>query len=145
MQIPPPLTPRRPPDWWARNWKWFVPSICVVGLLLAGVFVIGVMAVMKKSGAYAGALARAKASPALIEAIGSPIEDGFFVLGKIQGAGDGGVAELTIPITGPKGKATIYTAAVKSSDVWHFNHLVVKIDRTGKRIDLSTVQPEQSR
>jgi len=41
------------------------------------------------------------------------ITDGFFVLGKTNVSGTSGHADLTIPISGPKGKGTIYLVASK--------------------------------
>jgi hypothetical protein len=50
--------------------------------------------------------------------------------------GGSGDADLTIPISGPKGKGTIYAVATKSAGEWTYSKLVVKIDRTGDAIDL---------
>jgi hypothetical protein len=43
-----------------------------------------------------------------------------------------------IPLSGPKGKATLYVEAMKSADIWVFQTMVVKIEKTGERIDLNT-------
>ena len=48
-----------------------------------------------------------------------------------------GEANLSIPLSGPKGKATLYVEAKKSADVWLFQTMVVKIEKTGERIDLN--------
>jgi hypothetical protein len=44
---------------------------------------------------------------------------------------------LSIPLRGPKGKATLYVEAKKSADLWMFQTMVVKIEKTGQRIDLN--------
>ena len=79
---PPANQPPQRAGWWARNWKWFVPTGCLAMLLLAAGFVFFIIAIvfgaMKSSDAYKMALARAKADPRVVSALGSPIEDGFF-------------------------------------------------------------------
>ncbi len=57
------------------------------------------------------ALARAQTNPALIEAIGSPILQTEIVSGNTNVNGPTGEANLSIPLSGPKGKATLYVEA----------------------------------
>ena len=129
------------PNWFGRNWKWVVPVGCLLPVLFAGgcalmvfFFVTGVM---KQSDAYKVALARAQTNPALIEAIGSPILQKGIVSGNSNVNGATGEANLSIPLSGPKGKATLYVEARKSADLWLFQTMVVKIEKTGERIDLN--------
>jgi hypothetical protein len=139
-----PATPvsAQPPrkGWWGRNWKWFVPSGCLGMLLLvAGFFffiLTMVFGVMKSSDAYKMALARAKADPRVVSALGSPINDGLFVWGKTNVSGTSGQADVTVPISGPKGKGTIYFVASKFAGQWKFEKLMVEVADTGQRIDL---------
>ena len=100
---------------------------------LIGTIVFGAM---KSSDAYKMALTRAKADPRVVSALGSPITDGFFVLGKTNVNGTSGNADLTVPISGPKGKGTIYFVATKFAGQWTFSKLMVEIAATGQRIDL---------
>jgi hypothetical protein len=97
------------------------------------------MSVLKQSDAYKMALARAQANPAVIEAIGSPISQNGIVAGSSNVTGPTGEAKLSMPLSGPKGKATLYVEATKSADVWYFQMMVVKIERTDERIDLNTL------
>ncbi len=91
---------------------------------------------MKSTDVYKDALARAKAHPAVIEALGSPITEGFLVSGNTNVNGASGEANLSIPISGPKGKGTIYVAASKSLGRWNYSGLIMEIARTHQRIDL---------
>lgn len=84
------------------------------------------------------ALARAQTNPALIEAIGSPILQTGIVPGNTNVNGPTGKSNLSIPLSGPKGKATLYVEARKSADLWTFQKLTAKIEKTGERIDLNT-------
>jgi len=84
--------------------------------------------------------ARPRASqPGSIEAIGSPISQTGIVSGNSNVSGAVGEANLSIPLSGPKGKATLYVEAKKSADTWFFQTMVVKIEKTGERIDLNTL------
>lgn len=91
---------------------------------------------MKQSDAYKMAVARAKADQRVTDALGTPISEGWFLSGKTNVNGASGDADLSIPISGPKGKATIYAVATKSAGDWTYSKLVVKIDSTGETIDL---------
>jgi len=132
-------------NWWSRNWKWFVPVGCLSSLLLLVGFVALILAfvfgMMKSSDVYKQALARANASPAVVDALGAPIKEGFFISGSINVSGPSGDAELAIPISGPKGDGTIYLEARKSAGEWSFSKLLVEIKTSNKRIDLLT-QPQ---
>ena len=91
---------------------------------------------MKSTDVYREALARAKSDPAVIEALGSPVNDGFLVSGNTNVNGASGESNLTIPISGPKGKGTIYVLANKSLGQWNYSGLVVEVSQTHERIDL---------
>ena len=61
--------------WWTRNWKWAVPTGCLLVLLLAfggcvSLFV-GAVAAMKNTGAYTQAVERARSHP---DAVARPDE-----------------------------------------------------------------------
>ena len=137
-----PLTQSAPskPNWWKRNWKWFVPLGCFTVALLFLVFVgsifVIVFSAMKSTDVYKEALTRAKADPAVIEALGSPIKNGFLVSGNTNVNGASGESNLAIPISGPKRKATIYVSANKSLGQWNYSGLVVEVGQTHQRIDL---------
>ncbi len=91
---------------------------------------------IKSSDVYRDALATARANPAVVQALGSPIEAGIFVMGSISVSGSSGQADLAIPISGPKGKGTIYAVASKFAGKWTFSKLVVEIKATKEIIEL---------
>ena len=137
------------PNWWTRNWKWFVPLGCFTVALLflafVGSILVIVFSAMKSTDVYKEALMRAKADPAVIEALGSPIKDGFLVSGNTNVNGASGESNLAIPISGPKGKGTIYVSATKSLGRWIYSGLVVEVSGTHERIDLlQTAAPVSS-
>jgi hypothetical protein len=95
-----------------------------------------VFSAIKSAEPYKDALAKAKMNPEVIEALGSPIKEGFFVSGNTNVNGAAGEANLAIPISGPKGKGTIYAKAAKSLGRWNYSGLVLEIAKTHQRIDL---------
>ena len=98
--------------------------------------VLVVFGALKQSDAYKLAVARAKADSRVVAALGSPIEEGWYLSGNTNVNGASGDADLSIPISGPKGKGTIYAVATKSAGEWTYSKLQVKIDSTGETIDL---------
>lgn len=136
---PPPVPPRR--NWWQRNWKWFVPAGCLTfiafGVALIAGIVLLVFGALKSSDVYKNAVARAKADPRVAEAIGTPIQEEWFVSGNTEVSGGAGKSDLAIPIHGPKGKAKIYAMTTKSAGEWEYSKLVVKVEETGDTIDLT--------
>jgi hypothetical protein len=144
------LQPR--PSWWSRNWKWAVPVICVVAVVatLLPFLVIGAGAylffsfldgTMKSSGGYQQALAMARADPAAIQALGSPIKDGWFPTGNVDSSGSGGSSDLAIPVSGPNGGGTLYVRATSDMGDWQITRLVLKVKGTGEEIDLLAPAP----
>ena len=106
----------------------FVGFIALIMALVYGM--------MKSSDAYKDALIIAKANPSVQKAIGTPVEEGFFTSGNINLSGSSGRADLSIPVYGPEGKATIYVIAVKSAGMWTFSTLVAEVKKSGERIEL---------
>lgn len=102
----------------------------------AGSVALIVFGTMKSTDVYKSALARAEAHPSVIEALGSPVKAGFLVSGNTNVNGASGEANLSIPISGPKGKGKIYVAATKSLGQWNYSGLVVEIEKNHQRIDL---------
>jgi Cytochrome oxidase complex assembly protein 1 len=127
-------------SWLGRNWKWLVPSILVIGLLIViGLFTLmfyGISSMMKSSDAYKVAVERAQNDSNVIQAIGEPIEEGFFAAGNINTAGSSGTADMAIPLSGPKGDATVYLVAEKTAGQWQYSDLIVEIESSKDRIDL---------
>src|SRR6266436_9379221 len=111
-------------------------TVTLMFLVFIGSILVIVFSAMKSTDVYKDALARAKADPAVIEALGSPIRDGFLMSGNTNVNGAAGESNLAIPISGPKGKGTIYVSAKKSLGRWNYSGLVLEIANTHQRIDL---------
>lgn len=127
-------------NWWQRNWMWFVPTGCVTLLILMAIFAGGIVftvfGVMKTSDPYKVAIERAKANAQVAEALGTPVSAGLFLSGTINVTGGSGNADLSIPISGPKGSATIYVVGTKSEGEWVYSKMNARVAGTGADIDL---------
>lgn len=134
-------------NWLERNWKWLVPvSLSGALALFAGVifaFLFFIMSVVKSSDPFTLAMKTARAHPAVTTALGAPIKEGFFVSGTVSTSGPSGKAELSIPLSGPNGSATLYVKARKSVGQWVFSQLVFE-DQGGKRTPLIAPSDEKT-
>lgn len=128
------------PNWFVRNWKWCVPLGCLSTLAIMVAFVAFVVTMvfglMKSSDVYQRAVATAKADVSVQQALGTPIQEGFFVSGNVNVSGPSGQADLSIPLEGPRSKASLYVIATKSGGQWTFSTLIVEMKDTGQRVDL---------
>jgi len=111
-------------------------TVTLLFLAFVGSILVIVFSAMKSTDVYREALARAKTVPEVMDALGSPIKDGVLVSGNSSVNGASGESNLAIPISGPKGKGTIYVSAIKSLGRWNYSGLVVEVGQTHERIDL---------
>lgn len=159
MSMPPPLpsapgghgtVPPAPArmGWWQRHWRWAVPMLALVSLALAGAFVYGLVSVvsgaMRDNDAYRIAMAQAAADPRLAAAIGTPIEHDGFMSGRLS-TGATSRASLQIPVSGPRGEATVFVEAEARLGVWRFAVLSATVDGADAPFDLLPSLPESRR
>ena len=123
-------------NWLERNWKWVIALVLAAIVVAACAFVIGIFALLGRSEAAAMAVAEARKNPVLLEKIGQPIEQGFLVTGQINVYNSGGHAELSIPIFGPKGKASLEVEAQKKSGSWTLTTLSAQVAGSSEEINL---------
>ncbi len=111
-----------------RNWA-IAGGVVFVALILLilGLF-YGLIALIKGSDVYQLAMARLRASPQVAQALGTPIAEGFMPLGSISVAGDGGKANLTISLSGPKAEGKARVLATKRGGVWTIHLLYVRVE-----------------
>src|SRR6266849_5845533 len=142
IDSPAPAAPVAPAQKQSGCLKWALIG-CGAALVLlvafVAVIVIVVFGTMKKSDVYRQALRRAQNDPAVIAALGTPIEAGFYVTGKLNVDSTGGHASIDFPISGPKGKGTVHAVETKSGAGWDFSELTVT-PANGPVIRLQTSQ-----
>ncbi len=142
MSKPPyPLHPEPMKKSWIEGHpQWKIP----LGLLLLIVLIVGFSATMgtimlatyRHSDVYKQAVARASESAPVRELIGEPITPGWAVSGALHINGRSGDADLSIPISGPRGTGAIRAIASKGGGVWRFSYLQVNVSGRNNRIDL---------
>jgi Cytochrome oxidase complex assembly protein 1 len=126
------LMPPAPPKWWmARNWKWFVPTLCVLGLLMIVGFVGGIFTLvhtlMVHSDPYQVAMDRAEHSAQVESEIGLQLHVGWLITGQLNESGTHGTANMQVPISGPHGKGEIIIEAEREGGKWTYQTLEVEV------------------
>lgn len=131
-------------NWWARNWKWFVPTTCLVLLLIYAFYIIillfGITSFMKNSDAYIISMNKAQNNRIVIDNLGFPLETDGLIGGSIELHNSTGNCDIQIPVKGSKGKGTIFVIAVKKGE-WKFSKMSVLIKKTKEEINL--IQPDK--
>jgi hypothetical protein len=112
----------------------------VVALVIIG-FVAGILylvfGALKSSPVYSQALKAAQSDARVTQALGDPVQAGWYVMGSLQEQGISGDATLTIPISGPRKGGTLYASARKQNGTWQFYTLAVQVDGEDKIIPLN--------
>lgn len=110
-----------------RRMMWLGVTVAV---LFAGGLLAFIQTVMKGSDAYIMGLAAVRQDAAVTQALGAPIEPGFWINGEINKSPGSGSAALQFSLHGPLGRGEANVEASEERGVWHLRHVWV-------------VQPEQ--
>ena len=111
-----------------RNWARAGFAVIGVIFVLAGLLFYSVFAIMKGNDAYKQTMAQVQSNSQVVEALGTPIQAGWFVTGNIKLNGSEGAAGISVPISGPKNSGTVTSRATKIAGVWDIHLLVVRVD-----------------
>ncbi len=127
---------------------WFWVGIGCGAMMLMAVALLVFVAVvvfgsMRSSAPYRDAVARAQTDPRVTELLGSPVKPGYWFSGSINTQNRDGNANLDIPISGPKGKATLRVVGVKQRGRWTYSEMIVT-PPTGPEINLLGEAAERS-
>jgi len=110
----------------------------VSALIIA--FTVGILAIIfggiRSSAVFRQAVTHAQNHPAVIEALGEPVQAGWFVSGEISTSGDSGQASLQIPLSGPEGRGTLSISASRTQGEWRFFIMRLRIRGSDGEIDL---------
>jgi hypothetical protein len=134
----PPGAPQPPPKKSGGCWKALAIGCGIIIVLgaaaVVAIFVL-VFSVIKHSDVYREAYTRAASDPRVIATLGTPIEKGWWVMGKVSVDTNGGLANIDFPISGPKGSARVHAAASRDTEAWTYSSLVVR-PAAGGEIDV---------
>jgi hypothetical protein len=130
------LMPNQRRSWLGRNWKWLLAAVFVCGIAFVFGIVALVMGAMRGSDVAKEAVGRAQTNPIVKQRLGDPVSEGWLVGGSINVSTGSGDADLSIPISGPKGKGTVYVTAQKAAGTWAYSLMQAAIEGSGEKIDL---------
>ena len=131
----PPSEPIGAFSWLGTAIKWIL-RIAIVVLMPLGIFAIIVTA-FRSSVPYQVAVETAQNDPAVIEALGYPIQPGWFILGSLETSGRSGEASLNIPLRGSESRGRLYVGAWRRGGDWEFYTLEVVPKGSDKAIQLT--------
>jgi hypothetical protein len=135
-------TDEKPKNWLGRNWKWLVPVGCLGMVAVCVIFILVIVSIafgaIRSSEVYQKSIDGLSADPRVIAALGTPVKPGLFVSGSVNTSGPTGEANLSIPLSGPEGKGTLYVKANKDLGFWLFTSMILEVKNTGERIELIT-------
>ena len=111
-------------------------GVLVVGIVAFVAFIVFVVfASMRSAAPYQDGLARARTDPRVVEALGSPVEPGWFVSGKINTSGRSGSCDIDIPLKGSKQNGSVHVVGTKEGGRWTYHRMIMTPDQ-GEPIDL---------
>lgn len=126
--------------WFQRHLGLTIAGGCAVVLAAALTFALVlftfIFGMMRNSDPAKMALKQAQSNPIVAERLGTPLETGWFMSGNINVTGSSGHAEMETPVSGSKGKGTIYLVADKNAGLWSFSTLQVAFADGEPRVDL---------
>lgn len=132
------LPPAPPGHWLARNARWLVPAVVVVllsmVLLSCAGLVLMVMHMMRTSPPHQMAMPLVFENDRVVQALGTPIEQGALVQGSFSTSGDTGSADLQVPIAGPNGDAVVHIKASKAAGTWTLDHVTVQFESDARKL-----------
>jgi hypothetical protein len=130
----------RPKNWFDRNWKWLVPLVAVVIVLIVAAFVGTLFyakeSSLRKSYPYQVTVRRAKESPQVAATIGTHLQIGWFATGNFNFNGTEGNENISIPISGQNARGHIVVVANKHATHWNFETLEVDVEGQDNPIPL---------
>lgn len=127
-------------NWFNRNSKWLLSCGCLTIILVSGGFIAaiwyGITEQMKSFAPYQQAVEIAKSSQKVTDLLGKPIEEGSFFSGTVNHINDSGDANISIPLSGPNGKARLLLKATKKGGKWTILELSLESERSKNPIQL---------
>lgn len=134
--------------WFKSNWKWFIPMAilsCFVPVTTAifTAILLTCFVVIRTSKFFKLTVTTVQGDKRVIEHLGSPINPGLLVLGNISRRASGTMVNLTIPLSGSQGNATLFAVASKKDNQWIYSSLQIQCPDHGPRIDLLLPAPQK--
>lgn len=126
-------------SWPARHWKLLVALAVVLLAALGAGFFFSIMSLMRNSTPVEMGLKIAETNQALIGRIGQPIKAGWYMAGSIEVNENTGSADMSMPLSGPKGSGRLYLEASKHAGLWTLD--VLEFVAEGSHQPLNLLEP----
>jgi hypothetical protein len=127
-------------SWLEQHPRSKIPLGCLTLIILVGMFVGLLMMVIttsfRSSDVYKQAMSQAAANEQVRAQIGDSIKADWLISGELKVSNETGSADLSIPISGSRGRGTIRAVASKSGGVWRFSCLQVVVEGHRSVIDV---------
>jgi hypothetical protein len=122
------------------GWIFVIPLGCLTVFVLfaamfALIFVLAMYSV-KSSEGYKDAIVHVKNAPIVEEALGKPVETGYFPQGSVEYENGRQTVNLSIPVSGPKGKGVLYVVGEKDGTSWTYSKMEIKLDNSKETLNL---------
>ena len=119
-------------------WVWVgcgCGTLLVAFVAFIAFIVFVVFASIRSSEPYSTAVARARGDARVVEALGTPIETGWFVSGSIKTNNRDGECDLSVKLNGPKQSGYLRVVGTRDDGRWTYTRMTVT-PKTGPVIDL---------
>ena len=128
-------------SWFGRNWPWLLPvGGCLIIIFLfvfgIGAAIFGGVKLLKNSEPFEYALETATNNEELIAIIGEPIETDGIMQGSLNCNNGRSSADITIPLKGPEGEASVTIVGEKLDEDWEYEEFYITIKATNEKINL---------
>ena len=100
------------------------------------IFLLLIFWMMRSSEFYQHSVEIAVNDRRVVQALGEPVQTGWWVMGEISSGGMSSEGDLRIPLKGSRGKGTLFAAGRVDAGLWTYFNLVVHVSSTGEVIDL---------
>jgi hypothetical protein len=141
--VPTRMADRQGRSFWTSPWTCGIAGCCLGCVLIPIVFAAvvggGAFWAWWSSGASDvrdRAVERARSHPAVIDALGEPIETGWLPQGSVHLQNGEGEADFTLGLTGPRGEGRLYVKARRERGEWDFEVLELRVEGRDEVLDL---------
>ncbi len=119
----------------SNKWLWMAVGAIALVILsclccVGGFAALGGLAVTSilSSEPYVEAVSRAKSNEQVVEALGTPIEEGSFPQGQFNAVNGQKHAAFAISLSGPQGSAVVFVDATEEGATWRYDRFEVVVD-----------------
>ena len=117
----------------------FIGCGCVLVMILSlggcVTLTFGLFYLIKTTEPYQYGLEQAQQHPEVIQILGEPITDGWWISGNIETNNSSGTADISIPLGGPRGNGTLFVIGDKEAGKWTYSRIRFQAD-SGEEVEL---------